>query len=188
MPRNTDENRLSGQAQGQDVEHLWREARQPPQEWNHDRQGRQASERNEGYLEDVWRESRQIPERQRNDFAPQTGSRSSSLNRGDINRNQAVYDYRGNTEQAEYRGQASHHGKGPKGYRRSDQRILEEICELLTEDSQVDASDIEIQCKEGKVVLEGEVATRQMRYRAEDLADQVRGVEDIENRIRVMKS
>ena len=33
----------------------------------------------------------------------------------------------------------SHRGKGPKGYTRSDERIREHVCEVLSDDHHVDA-------------------------------------------------
>jgi hypothetical protein len=35
-------------------------------------------------------------------------------------------------------------GRGPKGYRRSDERIREDVCECLSADDRVDASDIDV--------------------------------------------
>jgi hypothetical protein len=90
--------------------------------------------------------------------------------------------------QSGYRGeraQASHRGRGPRGYSRSDERIAEDLNERLTDDDLIDASDIELRCSEGKVTLEGEVATRWMKHRAEDLVDACNGVKEIDNRLRV---
>ena len=80
---------------------------------------------------------------------------------------------------------ASHRGRGPKGYTRTDQRITEDVCERLTDDDYVDAGDIEVQVTEGVVTLTGTVATRSMKHRAEDVAEACGGVRDVENRIRV---
>lgn len=82
-------------------------------------------------------------------------------------------------------GQGSHRGRGPRGYTRSDARILEEVNERLCDDPIVDASDIEVRCEQGCVVLEGKVPTRWMKHRAEDIADSISGVRDLDNRIRV---
>lgn len=38
-------------------------------------------------------------------------------------------------------------GKGPKGYKRSDERIREDVCDCLTDDRHVDASGIEVKVK-----------------------------------------
>lgn len=51
-------------------------------------------------------------------------------------------------------------GRGPKSYRRSDQRIKEDIYDRLTEHGQVDASDIEVEVRETEVILKGFVNTR----------------------------
>lgn len=82
-------------------------------------------------------------------------------------------------------GMRSYRGQGPRSYARSDERITEELNERLTEDELIDASDIEVRCSQGKVVLEGEVSERWMKHRAEDIADACGGVKDVENRIRV---
>ena len=51
-------------------------------------------------------------------------------------------------------------GRGPKGYQRSDERLKEEVCEQLTADPDVDASDVEVSVQNGEVTLEGTVHTR----------------------------
>ncbi|RYZ60682.1 MAG: hypothetical protein EOP09_20930 [Proteobacteria bacterium] len=40
-------------------------------------------------------------------------------------------------------GYTSHAGKGPKGYKRSDDRIKEEVCDLIMRHDEIDGSDIE---------------------------------------------
>jgi hypothetical protein len=57
-----------------------------------------------------------------------------------------------------YRGQFR--GRGPKGYRRSDDRIREDVCERLTRDDRVDASNIEVTVKDGAVTLSGTTHSR----------------------------
>lgn len=76
-------------------------------------------------------------------------------------------------------------GHGPRNYKRSDSRIHEDLCERLTDDPDVDASDIEVSVSDGTVTLEGVVEQRWMKHRAEDLADSCGGVRHVENRIRV---
>jgi hypothetical protein len=49
----------------------------------------------------------------------------------------------------------------------------------------IDASDVSIDVKEGKVTLEGTVPERRMKHRIEDMVDDCMGVQDIDNRIRV---
>lgn len=79
-------------------------------------------------------------------------------------------------------------GIGPKGYKRSDSRIEEDICELLTRDHYIDASDIGVAVKNGVVRLSGTVEQREDRVEAEMLAESVIGVEDIQNDIVVRRS
>ena len=57
-----------------------------------------------------------------------------------------------------------HAGVGPKGYRRSSERIREEICERLQRHGRIDASDIEIVVDEdGEVRLTGTVDRRETK-------------------------
>jgi hypothetical protein len=79
----------------------------------------------------------------------------------------------------------SHRGRGPKGYKRSDQRIHEDICERLTEDRFIDASNIEVVVKEGEVILSGTVSSRGLKRRAEDLAEMASGIAHVQNNLRV---
>ncbi|MGE5414701.1 MAG: BON domain-containing protein [Syntrophomonadaceae bacterium] len=78
-------------------------------------------------------------------------------------------------------------GRGPKGYRRSDDRIREDVCEALTRDGELDASDITVSVSDGEVTLEGTVTDRRSKRLAEDLAEGrgVRGVRDVHNRLRI---
>lgn len=80
-----------------------------------------------------------------------------------------------------------HAGKGPKGYVRSAARIREDVCDRLADDDEVDASDISVSVTEGDILLEGTVADRRSKRRAEMLAISVRGVSDVHNRLRVRR-
>lgn len=80
------------------------------------------------------------------------------------------------------------HGRGPKGYQRSDERVKEDICERLMAEPYLDASEVSVEVKDGKVMLEGTVPERPMKHRIEDVADACIGVKDIDNRIRVAQS
>lgn len=79
----------------------------------------------------------------------------------------------------------SHRGKGPSDYRRSQDRIREDICDRLTDDDRVDASNIRIQIEDDVVILSGAVNSREEKRRAEDLVESVSGVHNVENRLRV---
>jgi osmotically-inducible protein OsmY len=80
---------------------------------------------------------------------------------------------------------AEHRGKGPRGYSRSDDRIKEDINDRLSDNPYIDASDVEVSVTNGEVVLSGKVADRHDKRRAEDIAEGVSGVRNVENRIRV---
>lgn len=78
-----------------------------------------------------------------------------------------------------------HVGKGPSGYTRSDERIREDVCDRLTDDPYVDATRIEVTVQGGEVTLGGAVDRREDKRRAEDIAERVSGVRDVNNRLRV---
>jgi hypothetical protein len=79
----------------------------------------------------------------------------------------------------------SHRGKGPKNYQRSDERILEDVCERMTDDDRLDASQIEVQVQGGVITLTGSVDDRMSKRRAEDIAESCLGVKDVQNQIRI---
>jgi len=79
----------------------------------------------------------------------------------------------------------NYRGLGPRSYTRSDERLLEDINERLTEDDYLDATDLTVRCVNGVITLEGTVAERWMKHRAEDLADASSGVKQVDNRIQV---
>src|SRR6185369_14533818 len=81
--------------------------------------------------------------------------------------------------------QREHRGRGPKGYRRSDERIKEDVNDRLSDDYYVDASDIEVAVSNTEVTLTGTVNSRDDKRRAEDIAESVSGVTNVENRLRV---
>jgi hypothetical protein len=80
-----------------------------------------------------------------------------------------------------------HRGKGPKGYHRSDESIMEEACGRLSDDGWLDASDITVTVKDSEITLEGTVAGRDAKRRAEDLVAAVRGVWDVHNQLRLRR-
>jgi hypothetical protein len=76
-------------------------------------------------------------------------------------------------------------GRGPKGWRRSDERIQEEVNEALARDPDLDASTIEVRVKNAEVTLTGVVEDRDDKRLAEDIAEEVFGIEDIHNELKV---
>lgn len=90
--------------------------------------------------------------------------------------------------QMDQRRSGQHAGRGPKGYRRSDERIREDVNERLTDDPYLDASNIEVTVDATIVTLTGTVEDRRDKRRAESLAEMVAGVTDISNQLRVTPS
>ena len=78
-----------------------------------------------------------------------------------------------------------HVGRGPRNYRRSDERIREDVSEILTQHGQIDASDVEVDVRDGEVTLRGTVDSRRSRRMAEDAVEDVPGVRDVQNQLRV---
>jgi osmotically-inducible protein OsmY len=81
--------------------------------------------------------------------------------------------------------EGKHKGRGPKGYKRSDERIREDINDRLSDDHYVDASDIEVSVSEGEVTLTGTIDSKQAKRRAEDIADTISGVSNVLNQLRL---
>lgn len=75
--------------------------------------------------------------------------------------------------------EASYRGKGPA--QRTDDQIKTAIEDILTEDPWLDASGMQVSVQQGIVTLAGTVPSRAAKRRAEDLADTIRGVRDVQN-------
>lgn len=81
---------------------------------------------------------------------------------------------------------AGHHrGRGPKNYTRSDSRIEEDINDRLTDHDFLDAYDIDVKVTNAEVVLTGNVPDRYSKFLAEEISQQVSGVRNVENRLRI---
>ena len=79
-------------------------------------------------------------------------------------------------------------GRGPKGYRRSDERIKEDVNDRLTDHAYLDASDIEVSVKDGEVTLSGKVLDRTDKRLAEDVVESISGVRNVQNNLRTDKN
>ena len=102
-----------------------------------------------------------------------------------------VYSWMGD-EAAERRRRADearggHYGRGPKGYTRSDERVREDVSDRLTEDWELDASNIEVTVSNCEVTLSGTVDSRHAKRRAEDCAESVSGVRNVQNNLRIQQ-
>lgn len=83
---------------------------------------------------------------------------------------------------------AGHRGRGPKGYRRSDQRISDDVHDRLTDDPWLDASAIEVAVKDGEVTLTGTVIDRNAKHHAERIIEDVSGVDHVQNNLRIQNA
>jgi hypothetical protein len=134
------------------------------------------------------------------DFIPRNGSgwRDDARESGRMDDDRHLYEGRGNRQsempQRNSLGQftsgrsGQHTGRGPKGYRRSDDRINEDVSEALSQDPDLDASEIEVKVQNGEVVLTGTVEERQFKRMAEEIAERCSGVQDVRNEIRVQQA
>lgn len=115
------------------------------------------------------------------------------LERGGYGRTAYPYQrsFRGSEERqgqgyfGDRRNEGEFRGKGPRGYQRSDERILDDVNDRLSADPYLDASDIEVSVTSSEVILNGEVASRVDKRRAEDCVERVSGVTNVQNNLRV---
>jgi osmotically-inducible protein OsmY len=91
---------------------------------------------------------------------------------------------RGN-ERGEGHAAGLYRGRGPKNYRRPDERIREEINDRLTDNDWLDASDVDVSVTSGEVTLSGTVDSRYSKRLAEDIAESVTGATNVQNNLRV---
>ena len=80
-----------------------------------------------------------------------------------------------------------HAGRGPQGYQRSNERIMEEACERLTQHDEIDARGIKVEVDNGEVTLTGTVSSRYEKRLAEDILDSISGVKDVHNQLRIRR-
>ncbi|HLH32898.1 MAG TPA: BON domain-containing protein, partial [Terriglobia bacterium] len=81
--------------------------------------------------------------------------------------------------------QGQHAGRGPRSFKRQDDRIEEEINEQLTRHPMIDATDIEVKVQNGEVTMRGHVDSREAKRMAEDIAESVFGVKEVNNQIKI---
>jgi osmotically-inducible protein OsmY len=79
-------------------------------------------------------------------------------------------------------------GRGPQGYRRSDERLREEVCDRLMAEPEIDPGELTVSVADGEVTLAGFVADREMKRGAEACAESVLGVRHVNSRLRVAPS
>lgn len=84
-------------------------------------------------------------------------------------------------------GRAERAARGPKNWKRLDERIHDEVCGRLSMVAGVDVSEVSVRVDDGIVVLEGTVPQRRMKHLIEDVVDDCLGVRDIDNRLKVTR-
>jgi hypothetical protein len=78
-------------------------------------------------------------------------------------------------------------GHGPRGYQRSDDRIREDACELLTRHGEIDAREMEVEVRAATIILRGTADSGRTRRLAEELVEEIPGVRDVQNELRVSR-
>jgi hypothetical protein len=78
-------------------------------------------------------------------------------------------------------------GVGPKGYKKSDERLHEEACEALFRNPWVDASEIDVKVLDGVITVSGTVHSREEKREAESCMEHISGVVDIRNELRLLE-
>lgn len=133
-----------------------------------------------------WRESYGgvTPSREQRDYRGTWGGRGEGRNWLDRASDTVAGWFSDDDDRRSERG---YRGQGPSGYTRSDERIMEDACDRLTDDWAVDARQISVTVNGGEVTLEGTVPSRDQKRRAEDVIDDLSGVKNVQNNLRVQQ-
>jgi len=83
--------------------------------------------------------------------------------------------------------QKKKYGKSAKEFGRSDLRILEGVRQLLEEQDDVNPSSLDVSVKDGVVSLQGYIKSRQAKNRVESLVNEMLGVKEVIDSIRIRK-
>lgn len=111
--------------------------------------------------------------------------RESSQNYGRDYGQGSGRDYEEDYGNPGYWNRGRYSGVGPRGYRRSDDRIREDVNDRLTWHGQIDATEIQADVSDGIVTLSGTVNSRYEKRMAEIIAENVWGVSDIQNNLKI---
>jgi len=79
-------------------------------------------------------------------------------------------------------------GRGPRGYARSPARIYEDLCDRLTENPFIDATDIDVTVAGTEVTLSGAVQDTIAMRQAQAIAEEVAGVTHVHNRLQLREA
>lgn len=131
--------------------------------------------------DDPWRGGGYRYGRGRDDDPRERGDRRAFLERA----TDEVASWFGDEDAERRRERDKHRGKGPRGYKRSDARISEDVHDRLSDDPYLDATNIAVEVNDREVTLSGLVDHRHDKRRAEDCAESVSGVTHVQNNLRV---
>ncbi|MGH7241857.1 MAG: BON domain-containing protein [Phycisphaerales bacterium] len=81
-------------------------------------------------------------------------------------------------------GGGSSKGSAPRNYKKSDDRIREDVSERLMQEG-YDCSEMDVACQDGIVTLSGDVCNRDVKHRMEHAASDVNGVSDVQNQLKI---
>jgi hypothetical protein len=90
-------------------------------------------------------------------------------------------------ENEQNRSTPNYAGRGPRNYKRTDDRIMEDVNEHLTRHPAIDATEIDVAVTDGEVVLRGTVERRELKRMAEDIAESISGVKNVRNELKVQQ-
>lgn len=96
----------------------------------------------------------------------------------------ADFDY--DAQMVDYQSGESYSSQDPKK-KGNDQLIKDRALELLKKEIDLDSSDIDVVVNQGTIVLTGSVLNRDEKIRAEMIIENISGVEDIVNNLRIRK-
>ena len=134
-----------------------------------------------------WHDYGATPSREHRDYRGTWGERTGKGNWLDRASETVAGWFSDDDDERRYR-ERGYRGRGPANYTRSDERIREDACDALTEDWSVDASGIQVTVQNGEVTLDGTVPSREQKRRAEDCVDDLSGVRNVQNNLRVDES
>ncbi|HEY7637725.1 MAG TPA: BON domain-containing protein [Gemmatimonadales bacterium] len=89
------------------------------------------------------------------------------------------------TRQERRSAENSERRRGERRQQRPDESVAREINEILSEDPELEAGEIEVQVEGGAVTLIGTVDSSDAKFLAEELIESVAGVREVHNRLRV---
>ena len=121
--------------------------------------------------------------REAGDFFRRTGRRISNWF-SDV-AGEGAYDRGYAEDRQRYEAYRGARGLGPKGYRRSDDRISDDVHQRLADDPWLDATNVNVAVSGGEVTLSGSVDSREAKHRAERIVEDLSGVNHVQNNLRI---